>query len=229
MRLTGVRAARPPAALGLVLALALLVPAFNRAGYSAGGRAVLVALAGVALAVAVVTDEAGVRASLRSGPVLALGALACLSVISASWTLIRPIDSLLWGLVVAGYCALTVSAATFARDRGLVALAGMIAVVAVAEAALGVGAAALRELPYAERIGGTWRAGGSFEYSSALALLEVAALPVFLSAMARARTALAAGAAAAAVLGAGAIMLAQSRTELALAILIAAMALAWPW
>lgn len=224
-RLMGaVRAAPLPAAL----ALALLVPALGRAGYTAGGRAVFVALAGAALMVAVATDDRGVRASLRSGPVLALAVLACLSVLSASWTVIRPMDSLLWGLVIAGYCALTVSAAAFARGRGVVALAVMIVVVAMAEAALGVGAAALREFPYADRMRHTWRAGGTFEYSSALALLEVAALAPLLSAMARARTAVAGAAAAAAVLGGGAILLARSRAELGLAILIAGIAVVWP-
>jgi hypothetical protein len=218
----------PPSPAVIVLALALLVPAVNQAGYTSGGRALLVALAGVALAVVVVIDDRGVHASLRSKPVLALALLAGLSVISVSWTVIRPLDSLLSGLVVAGYCALTISAAALARNRGVGVLTGMIAVVAVVEAALGVGSAALRELPYAERIGGTWRAGGSFEYSSALALLEVAALPALLSAMARARAPLAAAAASAAVLSAGVIVLAQSRTELALAILIAAIALTWP-
>jgi O-antigen ligase len=225
VRLTGVLRPWP---LPAALALALLVPSLDQAGYTRGGRASFVALAGAALVVAIATEDRRVRASLRSAPALALAALACLSVISASWTLIRPADSLLWGLVIAGYCALAVSAAAFARGRGVVALAGMIVVVAVAEAALGVGAAALRDVPWAERIRGTWRAGGTLEYSSALALLEVAALPALLALMARARTAVAAGAAAAAVLAAGATVLARSRAELALAVLVAAIALIWP-
>lgn len=211
------------------LVLALAVPAVEGAGYSRTGQAVFVALAGAALLAAIVVDDVGVSAALRRGPLLVLAALAVVSVLSAAWTLLAPIDSARWGLVLAGYAALAIASAAYGRGPGAVTvIAAAIAVLAMAQAGLGLGAAALRELPYAERIGGSWRPGGSFEYSSALALLEVAALPALLSAMVRARPALSCLAAAGGGLAMGTILLAETRIELVLAAIVVMIALLWP-
>src|ERR1700684_820446 len=82
------------------LALALAVPAVEGAGYSRAGQAVFIAVAGVALLVAMRVEEGGVWAALRRGPLLVLGALALVSVLSAAWTLLAPVDSARWGLVL---------------------------------------------------------------------------------------------------------------------------------
>jgi hypothetical protein len=223
------RLREPRVLLPAVLALALAVPAAYEAGYTRGGRSIFVALAGLALVAAAVADEEGAIAALRSPPAIALAALAALGAISAAWTIVRPVDSVLSGLVVAGYCGMAVAAGTLARRRrGVVAIAAAIAVLAALEALVGLGAAALRELPYAQRIGGSWRAGGTFEYSAALALLEVTALPALLAAMMLRRRVLASGGAAAGVLAAGVLATSASRIELALGIAIVALALALP-
>jgi hypothetical protein len=218
-----------PALLAAALGLALVVPAAYKAGYPAGSQAVFVALAGIAFFAAIFADEDATFASLRSGPALALGGLGLLSGISAAWTLIGRVDSFRWGLVVIAYGGLTVAGAVFARrPRGVLVIAASVAVLAAGEAAVGLTAAALHQLPYAERIGGSWRAGGTFEYSSALALLEVMALPVLIAAMLRARTIVAAAAAAAIGLAAGAIVISESRIEVAMAMVVCVAALLLP-
>lgn len=222
-------AGRRTVALAGALVLALAVPAAYQAGYPPAAQAVFVALGGLAFVAAIFADEEAAFVSARSGPTLALGGLGLLGVLSAAWTLIGPVDSLRWGLVVVAYGALTVAAAVFARQsRGVLIIASAVAVLAAAEAALGLGAAALRELPYAERIGGSWRAGGTFEYSAGLALLQVMALPALLSFMARGRPVVAGAAAAAGALAAGTIVTSESRIELAMAMVICAAAVLWP-
>jgi O-antigen ligase len=220
---------RSMATSGVALTLALAVPAVDSAGYPAGAQAVFIVAAGVALLTMIACDEQGVLVTLRSGPVLALGALAILTCLSAIWTLSTATASLRWGLVVAAYVAVAaVGGAVARRPPGVVLVAAAILALAVAEGALGLGAAALRQLPYAERLGGEWRPGGTFEYSSALALLQVMALPALLAAMARvnARLALPAGGCGAVL--AGTIALSGGRLELALAAGVVVCAVIWP-
>jgi hypothetical protein len=120
----------------------------------------------------------------RSPVVIVLAALAILTVASAAWTIGVPGDALRYGLVIAGYAALAVTAAAAGTDRGgrsvvyvtivaLAAIGGLIGLV-------GVGA---QEFPFGQRVGGSWEAGGTFEYGPANALLQVAALPILLTAM----------------------------------------------
>jgi hypothetical protein len=78
--------------------------------------------------------------------------------------------------------------------------------------------------PLAERLGGQWSPGGPLEYSPALALMQVSALPLLLLVMARGRDALAAAAALAAVVAGAVLALAGSRVQLALA---ACVLIAW--
>jgi len=86
---------------------------------------------------------------------------------------------------------------------------------------VGLYGAGARVEPLAQRLGGQWSPGGPLEYSPALALMQVSALPILWWAMARARdprvAALAAGGAAVA----GSILaLAGSRVELAIALCV---------
>jgi O-antigen ligase len=67
-------------------------------------------------------------------------------------------------------------AAQLASRYGVGWLIGLIAALAVIEAVSGLASAGLRLEPYAERIGGSWRPGGTFEYPPALAVAAVCAL-----------------------------------------------------
>jgi O-antigen ligase len=115
------------------------------------------------------------------------------------------------------------------RPRAIEGAAALIAVLAVAMGVIGLVAAAVTDEPLSHRTAGLWRPASTFQYSPALALLIVSALPPLLTAMCRARRWWA-------VLGAGAggavagatLALAESRTQLAFAVLVAAAALVWP-
>jgi O-antigen ligase len=182
-----------------------------------------VGLVALAVAVALVEDERPFLEALRSPVVVCLLALAALAAISSLWTVAAPGAAARWGLVIGAYGAVAALAASAGR-RGLVALALILVGLAAIEAAIGLAAAGLRVGPYAERIGGVWRPGGTFEYPPALALLQVMALPALLRWMVGARPGRAAAAAAGAALAGGVIALAASRVELALGVLVVASA-----
>jgi hypothetical protein len=152
-----------------------------------------------------------------------------LSVASAAWTIGPPLDAVRWGLVIAGYAALVISGGVVGRDvRGLHAVACGLAVVAAATATAGLAGVIARATPWAERLRGQWVPGGLFEYSSVLAVVQVAALPVLLTAMVRARTPTAAGAAAGAAMAGAVLGLAGSRFALVTAAVVVLIALAAP-
>src|SRR4051794_40019425 len=158
-----------------------------RGGYPAGSRAIFVVLAGAALLAAGACDEERVRRLLRSPPVVVLLALGAFGAISAAWTVDQPLTAVRWGFMVAGYGVLAVAAGVLAsRPRGIAACAAILASVAAVTALAGLTAFALHEQPWAERIAKSWRPEGPFEYPPALALVQVAALPAYLAAMARA-------------------------------------------
>jgi hypothetical protein len=207
----------------LALLFAAAVPVADRGGFTPDSRALFAALAAIALSVALVRDERPVLGFARSPAIGCLLGLATLSVASAAWTVGDPAAALRWGMVVAAVAATALVAAQLAAGKASVAgLAAFVAGLAAVEAVLGLGFAGLRLEPFAERIGGSWRPGGSFEYPPALALLQIAALPALMRAMARSRLALALPAAAAAALAGTVVALAASRTETALALLVVA-------
>ena len=148
---------------------------------------------------------------------MTLFALALLSVASAAWTLASPAAAVRWGLVIAAYAAMFIAAATFSRANGPWPIAAGVAALALLEAILGLRGVAFHALPDAERLGQAWRPGGTFEYSPALAILKVGALPVLSQALARARAAVASVAAAAATLAGAVLGLTNSRLAVALA------------
>ena len=154
--------------------------------------------------------------------------LALLSAISVVWTVGDHAAALRWSLVLAGFAALTAVAAVAARESGVAAIATVIALLAGAEALAGLVAAGLRIEPMAERIEGSWRPGGSFEYPPALALLQLSALPLLLTGMAARRRSLAALAAVGAALAGAVVALAAGRLEIVLGLAVLALAIAWP-
>lgn len=154
--------------------------------------------------------------ALREPVVLVLLALGLAGALSALWTVGLPADAVRWGLVTVGYAAVVVVAAGVRAE----AIAGLICVLAFVSGVVGLIAMAARSGPFADHVHGAWRPGGTLEYSPALALLQVSALPGLLAGLRqrRLRPWSAAGLVVAlAVLGFG-----GSRLELALGALVVA-------
>ena len=171
------------AAVGAAVGAAVAATVLDDGGFSAGSQTVLILLSAVALLIAVLFDPDQVTAVARQLPVLVLVALGALAVLSAAWTIGSASESLRDGLVILAYAALAVAAGALTARVGPVPIAIGLAALAGVEAAIGLGAAALHSLPDAERIGGSWRPGGTFQYPPTLGLLQVAALPVLLCGM----------------------------------------------
>lgn len=222
--LPGVRVA------GLLVAAATGEAVLFDGGFSPTSRVLFAALAGAALVAALARGPRYVAAAARAPVVAMLAALAVVGGASTAWTVGLPGDAARWALVAAGYAALVVAAAALARERAAAtpALALLVCVLAAASGVVGLVAVAAHGGPFADRVGGAWRPGGTLEYSPALALLEVSALPGLLSAMCSLRCALRLAGAAGAAVAAAVLALAASRTGLALAAIVGAAAIAAP-
>lgn len=203
--------------LGSALAMAVAIPTFSGGGFDASSRSTFVALAGVSLLVAALVDGGAAIGAARSPLALTLAALGVLSIASAAWTVGSSASALRWGLVICGYAAIFIAAATLTVVAGPWPTAVGIAVLAFVEAVLGLNAVASHTLPDAERLLGVWRPGGTFQYPPALSILEVGAIPVLTRAIERAPAPLAAIGAAAAVLTGAVLGLAGNRLALGLA------------
>jgi hypothetical protein len=171
--------------------------------------------------VVVVALAGWLSAALRSPAILALVGLAVLSALSAAWTVASVDDALRWGAVVGGLALIAVAASIVSTRVGPVPVAAVLALLAAAAGLVGLYGAGARVEPLAQRLGGQWSPGGPLEYSPALALVQVSALPLLWWAMARARERhLAALAAAGAAVAGSIIALAGSRVELAIALCV---------
>jgi hypothetical protein len=215
--------------LAALLAAAVSEAVLDEGGFKPAGRVVFGVLALATLAAAMRVDRPAALRAAREPVALALWTLAALGALSAIWTVGLVGDSLRWALVTFGYGALFVGAAVAGRlRRGTTAIAAGIGALATISAIVGIAAAAGFNDLFADYVRGTWRPGGTLEYSAALSLLAVSALPAALGAMcARSRRLVAAGS----VCGATcAIVLAldDSRAELALAAIVCAIAVAIP-
>jgi hypothetical protein len=216
----GARARWRLIAAGL-LAVTVGEAVLDEGGFKPGARVIFGVLALLTLGASLRADrDASVRAA-REPVALALWAVAALGALSAAWTVGLVGDSLRWALVTFGYGAVFVSAAVVGRlRRGTTGIAVGIAVLATVSTVIGIAAAASFTDLFADYVRGTWRPGGTLEYSAAMSLLAVSALPAPLAAMcARSSKVVAAGA----LSGGGfAIVLAldDSRAELTLAGLV---------
>jgi hypothetical protein len=195
----------------------VFAPTLVRGGFDPSSRSVFVVLAGVAALTAGIVESRTSVDAARHPTAVILVALAVLSVASAAWTVGTTGAAIRDGLVIGGYAAVFVAGATLAGGVGLLPIATGIAGLAVAEALLGLGAVAAHALPDAERLSGTWQPGGTFEYTPALAALEVAAIPCFAYAFQRGSRLVAGAAAAGALLAGGVLGLTGSRLPLVLA------------
>jgi hypothetical protein len=200
------------------------VPLLIRGGFTTTSRSLFVGVAALSVAATLMRDERAMRSFAREPAILSLLGLAALAVVSAAWTTGDASDAVRWGLVIAAYGATALVAAQAAREQGVAAIAIAIAALAAIEAAVGLIAAGIRVEPFAERIGGSWRPGGTLEYPPALALVQISALPVLLRGMASSRRLTSFAAAGGAALAGGVIALAGSRTEIALAVVVLVMA-----
>ncbi len=204
-------------AVGVALMATVGITTLNDGGFDAASQSMFVVLAGIALLASCLLEGRAVSAAVRSQLALALLGLAALSLASTTWTVDGRTTAFRAGLVVAGYAAVFVAAATLARRTGPRPFAAAIAALALIEAVIGLHAVTMHSLPDAERIYGVWRPGGTFQYPPALAVLEFCALPT-LSSLLNHRSLLAAGGAAATATLAGATLgLSQSRLGLAMA------------
>jgi O-Antigen ligase len=211
----------------VTVAAAVGVTVLDGGGFSPGAQTLLVLLGAVALLAAVLLYPDEVIAIARRAPVVVLIALGVLALLSATWTIGSARDSVRDGLVILAYAALAAAAGALTAKVGPAPIAVGLAALAGVEAVIGLTAAALHTLPDAERIGGSWRPGGSFQYPPALGLLQVAALPALLRGMAaEARVAL--PAALGASLAGAVLGCADSRLDVLLAAAVAAVLLVWP-
>jgi len=199
------------------LALPVVVGLIAHGGYFPRGQTAfaLAAAAGFVVTLAVAGWSA---AALRDPGVLALVGLAALSAVSAAWSVASSEDALRWGAVIAGLALVAVAAWIASARVGVLPIAAVIAAVAAVAGLVGLYGAGARVAPLAERLGGQWSPGGPLEYSPALALMQVSALPVLWFGMSRRRSDgfVLAAACGAAVAG-SVLALAGSRVQLAIA------------
>jgi hypothetical protein len=211
---------RTQLALLAALALPVAVALVAHGGFFPRGQTAF-ALAAAAAFIVVVALAGWRGKALRSPAVIALAGLAALSALSAAWTIASVDDALRWGAVIAGLTLIALAASIVSARVGVIWIAAVIALLAAVAGIIGLYGAGARVEPLAQRLGGQWSPGGPLEYSPALALMQVSALPVMWAAMARCRGVWVPALAAGGVAVAGSILaLAGSRVELAIAALV---------
>jgi len=211
------------------VAAAVAFPVLARGGYTSASRSIFVILAGVALGLAVGWRRPARASLVRDAPVAALLGLALMAALSALWTVAEPEAALRWSLVIAAYAGVCLCGALIgAEPTGARAIAAIVAAVAAVSGAAGLVGVTIQETPYAERIGGSWQPGGTFEYAPALALLQVSALPGLVFAICRCSRPVAVAAAFGAAIAGAQIALSDSLTEQLLGAAVLASALFLP-
>jgi hypothetical protein len=209
------------AALIAALALPVVGAMVAHGGFFPSGQiAFAVVSFGAVLAVIALAGWSG--DALRVPALWALAGLAIVSALSALWTIGSAGAALRWAAVIASLALLVVAAAIVSARLGSVPVAAVIAALAFGAGLVGLYGAGARVEPLAQRHGGQWSPGGPLEYSPALALLEVAALPALMAGMIGLRDRLAAPAAAGAAVGGAILALAGSRVELAIGLAVVA-------
>lgn len=211
----------------VVLGAAVAVGVFIDGGFKPEVRGAFAAFAGAGLLLAVAVDGTRALAVARSLPALSLIGLAIVTAASAAWTLGEPVRALRWSLAIAGYAALMISTAVVS-SRNTRPQAAAIACVAVAAGTVALAGIALRQSPLALHLAGEWEAAGPFQYPPALALLEIAALPILVTAGVREKGWIALAAAAGLAVATMSIALSGSRVSYALALGLLALAILFP-
>src|SRR5215216_4696849 len=208
------------AALLVALALPAVGAIVAHGGFFPRGQ-IAFAVISCAAVLAVVAVAGWSGAALRTPAVWALAGLALVSALSALWTIGSAGAALRWAAVIAALALLAVAAAIVSARLGSFPIAAVIATLAFGAGLVGLYGAGARVEPLAQRLGGQWSPGGPLEYSPALALMQVSALPVMWAAMARSRHArITALAAMGAAVTGSIVALAGSRVELAIALAV---------
>lgn len=220
------------AALALV-ALAMAEAVLDHGGFSTASQVAFVLLAGAAAGSALRgAGRARARKVVRHPLVLVLLALAVLSALSSLWTAGLADDALTAALLPAGYALLAAAVLAIGackRQRVLIRRVVLVSVCACAFASgvAGLAAAATFSEPGAFSPNGVWRPAGTLEYTAALTLLEVCALPALLRALADGGRMSSLASAPAAVAGA-VLGLSASRLGVAMALAVAVATIAVP-
>ena len=227
------RNARPPDVnyrqIAALLAVAVGEAVLYEGGFSATARLLFAILAAGAVVAAVLWDRRALTRLVRIPPVVVLLGLGVFGAATSAWTVSSAGTALAWGMTVAAYAGVMLVAAALARvPRVAEVTAAGICGLAIISGLVGLAAAASFGEPFADRVGGVWRPGGTLEYSAALSLLEVSALPALLFAMCRPSRRLAAAGALGGAVAASVLALSGSRAELALGALVCAAAVAFP-
>jgi O-antigen ligase len=209
------------AALLAALALPVVSAMVAHGGFYASGQ-VAFAIVSLSAALAVIAIAGWSADALRAPAVWALVGLAIVAALSALWTIGSAGAALRWAAVIGSLALIAVAAGIVTRRLGAAPVAGVIVILAVAAGLVGLYGAGARVEPLAQRLGGQWSPGGPLEYSPALALVQVAALPALIGAMLRLREGVAAPAAAGAAVAGGILALAGSRVELAIGLTVVA-------
>ena len=215
---------RLPALIELTLLAALALPACvalvaHGGFFPRGQTAFAVASAATILGVVGLSGWSGT--ALRNPAILALAGLAVVSALSAAWTIASAGDALRWAAVIASLVLIALAASIVSGRLGAIPIAVLIAVLAACAGLVGLYGAGARVEPLAQRLGGQWSAGGPLEYSPALALMQVSALPVLMAAMATRGDRLAIAAGSAVAIAGAVLALSGSRVELAIAVGVA--------
>jgi hypothetical protein len=220
---------REIAAPGLAAA-AIALAVLYRGGFTLGGLVGFVLLAALAAIAAVWADGLPAWRAMRHPFVAVLLAIATLSALSSLWTVGRIENALEAALLPAGYALLAAAVlGASARHRARVqnTVLAAICTCAFVSGVVGLLAAATFSVPQAFSPNGVWRPAGTLEYTTALTLLEVCALPALLLALAGGGR-LARLASAPAVVAGAVIGLSASRLGIAMALAVALVTIAAP-
>ncbi len=211
-----------------LLAGAVGTAVLDDGGFRPGPRWIFVGLALAALAAASLCDSTGAAIAARQPVVVTLWLLGILGIASAAWTVGGAGPAIRWGLVTIGYGAIALSAFILSARRNAIAwVAALICVLAFVDAVIGLCGATAFAQPFADYMDGFWRPGGTLEYSAALALLQISALPALLTGMVHGRRLIALPATLGAATAAAVLGLSHSRLEGVFALLIGAAVLGW--
>ncbi len=213
----------------LLLGAAVSQAVLDDGGFGPVPKLIFAGLALAALGAAWACDRSATALAARQPMVVTLWLLGIFGAASAAWTVGSSGAALRWGLVTIGYGAVLVASWVVSQlPRGETGIALLITLLALCSGIVGLWAAAAFVTPYANHTTGFWRPAGTLGYSSALSVLELAALPTILIGMHHRRLAVSSGAALAGTVAAIVLALDQSRLESMFAVLICGAALAIP-
>lgn len=210
----------------LVLVTGVVV---STGGFRDPARFALILTGSLALCIVSIRAPERLSRAVLTVPVLSLLALSLLGLISLVWTESDGHSTVLLALTPAAYAGFAVFAACDPLLRKHhTAIASWVAGLAAVAGATGLIGSCLKLDTWTFLLGGHWRPASFLEYPPALALLQLAAMPILArwSAFGGSRGRRIAGASL--MLSASVVLLAQSRVVLVLACLLVVAWVVWP-